>query len=153
EAGTTLVRAFTAGANYGVRNLTAAGATPFFSVNDGIHGAELWESDGTAAGAALGKDITPGIANSASSGDQFLALGGVLYFTATEDGSVFGGTAGLWRSDGTEAGTFRVFAEYVQELAAVGGAVVFGSAGGLWRTDGTEAGTSEVRGSTYVFTA
>ena len=36
------------------------GGTLFFTANDGIHGLELWKSDGTAAGTVLVKDIRPG---------------------------------------------------------------------------------------------
>ena len=34
--------------------------TLFFAANDGMHGVELWKSDGTAAGTVLVKDINPG---------------------------------------------------------------------------------------------
>jgi ELWxxDGT repeat protein len=40
--------------------LTAVGSTVFFAAADDTHGAELWASDGSAAGTALVKDIWPG---------------------------------------------------------------------------------------------
>ena len=36
----------------------------FFGAHDGIHGAELWESDGTATGTAMVKDINAGSSDS-----------------------------------------------------------------------------------------
>src|SRR5262249_4080775 len=38
-------------------NLTNVNGTLFFAADDGVHGAELWKSDGTAAGTTLLKDI------------------------------------------------------------------------------------------------
>ena len=60
---------------------------------------------------------------------------------------------GLWKSDGTDAGTVmvkasRVFGARLLDLAAVNGAVEFyafdGTSEGLFRSDGTAAGTIEL---------
>ena len=38
-------------------SMVAIGSTTYFAVDEGVHGAVLWESDGTAAGTVLVKDI------------------------------------------------------------------------------------------------
>src|SRR5262245_14354567 len=40
--------------------MVAIGSTTYFSVDDGVHGRELWKTDGSAAGTTLVKDIYPG---------------------------------------------------------------------------------------------
>jgi ELWxxDGT repeat protein len=83
-------------------SLVSTGSLLFFVRDDGIHGRELWQSDGTAAGTALAKDIQPGPFGSNPS--DLLAVAGQLFFTA--DDGVHGRE--LWRSDGTDAGTRMV---------------------------------------------
>ncbi|HEY2840050.1 MAG TPA: ELWxxDGT repeat protein, partial [Pirellulales bacterium] len=80
--------------------MVAIGSTTYFAAYDGVHGNELWKSDGTAAGTVLVKDIKPGGANSFP---RYLTnVNGTLFFTA---GDFHPGYAGvdLWKSDGTAA--------------------------------------------------
>jgi ELWxxDGT repeat protein len=83
----------------------------------------------------------------------FAELGGIVYFTGQD--SVHG--TELWRSDGTEAGTWPVAdicagicSSGITRLGTAGGAVFFGANDGfhgeaLWKSDGTAAGTVPVR--------
>src|SRR5262249_21719023 len=73
-AGTTLVKDIFPGGfwdtwnyhanNSNPSNLTNVNGTLFFTADDGVHGRELWKSDGTAAGTTLVKDIFAGSAGS-----------------------------------------------------------------------------------------
>ncbi len=87
----------------------------FFVADDGVHGMEIWSSDGTPGGTALVKDIRPGIASPGPYGallkDTFCEdsactaeWGGVFYFSANDG---VNGEA-LWKTDGTEVGTVLV---------------------------------------------
>ncbi len=80
-------------------DLTNVNGTLFFVAADGVHGSELWKSDGTEAGTVLVKDIWPGSdPSSCYSGPSSLTnVNGTLFFIAND------GTHGyeLWKSDGT----------------------------------------------------
>jgi len=115
----------------------------FFAAYDGVHGVELWKSDGTEEGTVLVKDIGLGFGSEPGS---LTNLGGTLFFAATD------ATAGreLWKSDGTAAGTLLV-----KDISSLGHSnpsyltpvnhqLVFAAAGELWKTDGTSAGTVRV---------
>jgi trimeric autotransporter adhesin len=132
-------------------DLIAVGNRLFFTAEDGVHGRELWVSDGTAAGTRMVRDIGPG-----SAGANFYGLtpfGNRLAFTASD------GSHGreLWVSDGTAAGTFMVKdilngsqEGFPTSLKAIGNTLYF-SAGTssqgreLWKSDGTAAGTVLVK--------
>ena len=83
-------------------NLFVANDTLFFRAFDGVHGDELWKTDGTREGTQLVKDIDPGIDGSFPIG--FQQLGESVYFSAFDP--VHG--AELWKSDGTPEGTVLV---------------------------------------------
>ena len=120
------------------------------SADDGIHGKELWRSNGTLAGTRMVKDINPGSGLGTGAGST--AVGGTLYFSATD--GVHGGE--LWRTDGTRAGTRMVkdidpgSGSGASEMTDVGGTLYFIADDGLhgaelWTSDGTEAGTTMVK--------
>lgn len=111
--------------------------------------AELWMTEGSPQGTRrLRGDL--GMDGNANPGGPYSAgtlaiIDGVLYFPATD-----GAGYGIWRSDGTAQGTWRVKAfpetPYASptDLVAYNSQVYFALSGGLWRTDGTEAGTELV---------
>jgi ELWxxDGT repeat protein len=125
--GTVLVKDInTTGYASGIRYAQAwanVNSTLFFGASDGLHGDELWKSDGTAAGTVMVKDISPGEYNSSIPGN-FTAFGNLLLFTATLQDRE------LWASDGTEAGTVLVkdlggSSNYPFYLAPVGSQLFF----------------------------
>jgi ELWxxDGT repeat protein len=131
--------------------LTNVNGTLFFSARTDSYGAELWKSDGTVAGTTMVKDIYPGWftvgaygGNSygySSSPKDLANLNGTLFFFSRS-----GGTTGLWKSDGTEAGTVLVsaFAD-LNQLTNVNGTLYFTASDELWKSDGTAAGTMAVK--------
>ncbi|HEX5244753.1 MAG TPA: ELWxxDGT repeat protein, partial [Tepidisphaeraceae bacterium] len=160
-AGTTLLKDIDPGpfdslqhfgiaSSYSVNPVVASGRL-FFNANDGVHGNELWTTDGTPAGTTLLKDINPG--SGSSSPSEMVAIGNTVFFVAND------GTDGwqLWRSDGTSDGTSMVtnFGTSAPGIPygppfiprAFKGRLFFTADDGihgqeLWSTDGTAAGTT-----------
>jgi ELWxxDGT repeat protein len=87
-----------------ISNLTEFDDKLYFTANDGIHGNELFVSDGTAEGTQLLVDLYPGVNQYGSSGsyaNNFVEFDDKLYFTA--DDGVHGNE--LFVTDGTAEGT------------------------------------------------
>ena len=119
----------------------------YYAANDGIHGTELWRSNGMANGTTIVKDINNGAASSNPS--NITRFNGKIYFTAysAENGYE------LYQSDGTEQGTFSFknftsenSSGYISSLIAFKGNLYFTVNGSqLWKTDGTEETTVLVK--------
>jgi len=151
EAGTQLVRDINPGSassypgSFYSDTMVESGGRLFFWANDGVHGEELWVSDGTSDGTTLVADIRPGTQSSVVS-----ALvpfeGGVIFNEYIPSSS----ESGLWRSDGTAAGTTFVKGVNGGSFTLVGDTVFFSGDDGvhgseLWSTDGTSDGTVMVK--------
>lgn len=129
--------------------LAAYGDSVYFAANDGMHGREIWKSDGTEEGTSLLLDIEPG-ANS-SSPLSYTQFGGCLLFSARTEA----GGGALWKTDGTATGTLMVsdtkgssntYGGAPEDLTVHDGTLFFcalnPSLGDmLWRSDGTATGT------------
>src|SRR5262245_46752916 len=59
-----------------------SGGQMYFTADDGIHGDELWRTDGTAGGTSLVADICPG--SCSSEPGAFAVLGGRVFFHADD---------------------------------------------------------------------
>ena len=160
-AGTSRVKDIFPGSNSSnPDSLTAVGGRLFFRATDNTGSGWFWRSDGTAAGTfrienVLAAGPNGNIQCATSPVSQLFDFGGTLFFAGNaNDGT---GDLELWRSDGTQAGTFRVKDIFPGSnpsspycFVDVGGTLFFAANDGasgqeLWRTDGTEAGTVRVK--------
>lgn len=137
-------------------HFTTVGDRVFFDADDGVHGRELYVSDGTADGTFMVKDINPGSGsglrfhNGLVDVNALTAVGDRLFFIARDGVS----GAGLYVTDGTSEGTQRLAHRREcdgasQRMLAVGSNVVFASKNAvgkcrIFASDGTAAGTRAI---------
>lgn len=121
----------------------------YFAASDGVHGRELWRTDGTIAGTSMVVDLCPGLCSSTPA--NLLIVGGELFFSAWD------GETGieLWKTDGSAAGTVQVAdiepgpgSSSPSSFGSLGNLLLFAASDAdgieLWRSDGTPAGTAQV---------
>jgi ELWxxDGT repeat protein len=129
--------------------LTNVNGVLYFFAEDGVHGRELWKSNGTMTGTMLVKDINL-TGDSVFIGNSFpINIGDTLYFTADN------GTHGyeLWKSDGTITGTEMISdinpgidGSNPGQFVNLNNTLYFGAfnptyGAELWKSDGTVTGT------------
>ena len=77
-----------------------------FVADDGTHGSELWETDGTTSGTFMIKDLNPGIDGGIfiNQVPPMLTINNISYYEGTDNNTGYE----LWKTDGTASGTTLV---------------------------------------------
>ena len=135
-AGTVPVKTFPTAAKYpdlsNFSDLTAVGDLLYFTANDGVHGREVWRSDGTVASTYMLTDLNP-VALTGSNAKSLVNFDGRLYWSAND--GIHGQE--LWTTNGIAGGTHLVsdinpgsYGSDVDQLTASQGRLYF------WADDG-----------------
>ena len=148
---------FQVGDNFTVGNLANCNGMLYFTAPVQFQGIVLWKSDGTPAGTVEVADPVLDTNTQPDSGRPYdiTYVNGAVYFLTSEsyNGNP-SGPGGLWKTDGTAAGTVKVRDIFVPANQSFGPRPIFGaSADGffvfsdsehLWRSDGTATGTIQI---------
>jgi ELWxxDGT repeat protein len=140
----------------------------YFGIDDGIHGYELYRTDGTLQGTALVKDINKTVGNGYHNRNsrpyQFYAYNNKVLFTA--DDGIYGEE--VWVTDGspegtkmlvetqpgiTERGDFNYYRPFGGQLLFQASKNNVVSSYDIWKTDGTPEGTQMLKSMSYNFNA
>jgi ELWxxDGT repeat protein len=114
----------------------AAGGLFFFAADDGVHGMQLWTSNGSPGGTGMvaSIDLTP------FDPTGFIGVDDVVFFMRHNACPT---PCELWRSNGTVPGTFLLTTMPGGLLAAnINGALLFQKGADLWKSNGTLVGTA-----------
>jgi ELWxxDGT repeat protein len=137
-------------------NLTNVNGTLYFAADDGVHGRQLWKSDGSPTRTILVKELPV----DSEGPDWLTAVGNSLFFVADGGGSISNFNIKgreLWKSDGTATGTKLVkdvngnnVDSFIEDLTNVNGTLFFTAVAPevgreLWKSDGTTSGTVLVK--------
>jgi len=112
-----------------------------FVANDGVHGSEVWVSDGSSSGTRLFGEAVAGAVGSAPR--ALVRLRNEVLFVTSDVAS----NSTLWASDGTTVRQIKALgtATQLSRFVSLDNRIYFGAAGGtaagIWASDGTDAGT------------
>jgi ELWxxDGT repeat protein len=158
-AGTTMVKDIrttpSVSSSASPNNLTPFNGQLYFDANDGVHGFEMWRSDGTAQGTSLFIDMNPNAGNGFTALNESIVIGSTLFFSGND------GTHGveLFKTDGTVPGTQLVkdilpgsLSSQPSSLTDVNGTLFFIADDSdsdfnreLWMSDGTAGNTVKIK--------
>ncbi|MHA3787992.1 T9SS type A sorting domain-containing protein [Flavobacterium hauense] len=133
-------------------DITKGTTKVYFSAVDGVHGRELYSYDLITQDTKLIKDIRPGDSSGIDEENEgesyFFTIGDILYFKAIYP------SVSLWRSDGTEEGTFKLIDltetnfsnNPIKSMAGYNGSLFFSTYDEingfeLWKSGGTAENT------------
>lgn len=83
----------------------------YFTADDGVHGHELWVSDGTEEGTVLLKDLNDFLTS--SNPQNFYLHNGKVFFTT----NLSLGNVNFWQTNGTEEGTIPLYFSEIESRA------------------------------------
>ena len=139
--------AFLGGASSAPTDFKVFGNKVLFVADDGVHGRELWITDGSTIGTQMVSDINA-IGAASSNPTEFTVIGNLVVFAAND--GVHGNE--LWVTNGTQAGTHLLADIFTGAnsstpagLVNIGGQILFSADDGthigreLWSTDGVTA--------------
>jgi ELWxxDGT repeat protein len=146
SAGTAVVRALFSDGPGDPGNFLPFGDQWLFVASDHQRRRGLWRTDGTSGGTIPLQTVSINNDARVLLGDASTIIGGVAYFTV-DPGGVGLSYRELWRTDGTQAGTFEVTGNVGQRVNILGGngthllyqALANGTTMHLWSWDGSQA--------------